>query len=58
MKKTKTENGYELENEKFIIAVFYEYSFGKKRCEYIVTNKETSKDFYPKTLKEAKELTK
>ena len=58
MKKTITEYGYQLENENFIIAVFYEYNFGKKRYEYIVTDKNTNKDFYPKTLKEAKKITK
>jgi len=36
MKRTKTEYGYTLENQEYLISCSYEYAFGKKRCEYIV----------------------
>ena len=56
MKKTKTEHGYILENTTHIISVYHEYSFGKKRNEYVVTEKATDKTFFPKTLADAKEI--
>jgi hypothetical protein len=56
MKKTKTEYGYTLENTTYTISVFHEWSFGKKRNEYVVTEKATDKTFFPSTLSEAKEI--
>jgi len=54
MKRTKTEYGYTLENQEYLISCSYEYAFGKKRCEYIVLNKLTDESWIEYTLKDAK----
>ena len=56
MKKTKTEYEYILENATHTISVYHEWSFGKKRKWYAVTEKVTDKTFFSSTLSEAKEI--